>query len=72
MLPHLNGFEILKKIRNENINSKVIMLTAKSSLEDKLEGLENGANDCMTKPFHIKELTARVNIQLKVQNPEFK
>lgn len=48
------------------------MLTAKSSLEDKLEGLENGANDCMTKPFHIKELTARVNIQLKAQNPEFK
>ena len=44
MLPNMNGFEILKRIRNENINSKVIMLTAKSSLDDKLNGLENGAN----------------------------
>lgn len=40
----MDGFEILKRIRNENINSKVIMLTAKSSLDDKLNGLENGAN----------------------------
>ena len=65
MLPNMNGFEILKKLRDENINSKIIMLTAKSTLEDKLEGLENGANDYMTKPFHIEELIARVNIQLK-------
>ena len=41
------------------------MLTAKSSLEDKLDGLENNANDYVTKPFHIEELVARVNIQLK-------
>ena len=44
MLLNMDGFEILKRIRNENINSKVIMLTAKSSLDDKLNGLENGAN----------------------------
>lgn len=65
MLPHMNGFDILKNIRKEEVDSKVIMLTAKSTLEDKLDGLENGANDYVTKPFHIDELVARINIQLK-------
>ena len=65
MLPGMNGFEILKKIREDNIDSKVIMLTARAALDDKLEGLENGANDYLTKPFHIEELLARVNVQLK-------
>ena len=64
MLPSMNGFEILKKLREEEIESKVIMLTAKSMLEDKLNGLENGVDDYLTKPFHIEELLARVNIQL--------
>ncbi len=65
MLPKMNGFEILKEIREEKIESKVIMLTAKSMLEDKLEGLTGGANDYVTKPFHIDELVARVNLQLR-------
>lgn len=64
MLPGMDGFEILKKMCEEDIASKVIMLTAKSTLDDKLEGLQNGANDYITKPFHIEELVARVNIQL--------
>ena len=64
MLPGMDGFEILKKMREEEIASKVIMLTAKSTLDYKLEGLQNGANDYITKPFHIEELVARVNIQL--------
>lgn len=64
MLHGMDGFEILKKMREEDIASKVIMLTAKSTLDDKLEGLQNGANDYITKPFHIEELVARVNIQL--------
>lgn len=64
MLPGMDGFEILKKMREEEIASKVIMLTAKSTLDDKLEWLQNGANDYITKPFHIEELVARVNIQL--------
>ena len=68
MLPSMNGFEILKKLREEEIESKVIMLTAKSMLEDKLNGLENGADDYLTKPFHIEELLARVNIQLNKTN----
>ena len=65
MLPDMDGFTILKKLREDKINTKIIMLTAKSTLDDKLEGLENGANDYITKPFHIEELIARVNIQLK-------
>ena len=65
MLPKIDGIEILKQLRNENIKSKIIMLTAKSQLEDKLDGLNNGANDYITKPFHIDELIARVNVQLR-------
>ena len=68
MLPYVNGFEILKQIRENNINTKVIMLTAKGELNDKLEGLLNGADDYMTKPFHLEELVARVNIQLRKGN----
>ena len=65
MLPNMSGFQILNKLRADNINSKIIMLTARSTIEDKLNGLENGADDYLTKPFHMDELVARVNIQLK-------
>ena len=65
MLPLVNGFEILKKVREEGIDTKIIMLTAKSELDDKLEGLTHGADDYITKPFHMEELIARVNIQLR-------
>ena len=65
MLPKVNGIEILKKIKLNNIKSKVILLTAKSELEDKLIGFEYGTNDYVTKPFHIEELIARVNVQLR-------
>lgn len=65
MLPNMSGFQILNKLRTDNINSKIIMLTARSTIEDKLNGLENGADDYLTKPFHMDELVARVNIQLK-------
>lgn len=65
MLPNMDGFAILKQLRDNYILSKIIMLTAKGNLEDKLNGLENGANDYIVKPFHIEELIARVHIQLK-------
>ena len=65
MLPKINGIEILKEIKNNKIKSKVIMLTAKSELDDKLLGLNNGAIDYITKPFHMDELIARVNTQLR-------
>ena len=68
MLPKINGIEILKEIKRNNIKSKVIMLTSKSTLEDKLLGFNIGANDYITKPFHMEELIARVNVQLRIDD----
>ena len=68
MLPKVDGIEILKNIKKNNIKSKVIMLTAKGELDDKLLGFENGADDYITKPFHIDELVARINVQLRKSN----
>jgi DNA-binding response OmpR family regulator len=65
MLPHKNGFEILKELREEKINAKILMLTAKSTIDDKMIGFNNGADDYLTKPFHMEELLARVNVQLR-------
>lgn len=65
MLPHKDGFEILNTLKREKIETPVIMLTAKSELSDKLNGLENGADDYITKPFHMRELVARVKVVLK-------
>lgn len=68
MLPHKNGFEILKELREEKINAKILMLTAKSTIDDKMIGFNNGADDYLTKPFHMEELLARVNVQLRKNN----
>lgn len=68
MLPKKNGFDILKVLNKNNINAPILMVTAKSELEDKLKGLENGADDYITKPFHIQELIARVKLSLKRSN----
>ena len=65
MLPSKNGFEILNNLKNEKIDTPIIILTAKSEIYDKLNGLENGADDYITKPFHMRELIARVKIILK-------
>lgn len=65
MLPDKDGFEILRNVRKEKIETPVIMLTAKSEMSDKLNGLENGADDYITKPFHMRELIARIKVVLK-------
>ena len=65
MLPEHDGFEICKKIREQNKQIPIIILTAKSQESDKLLGFELGADDYVTKPFSIKELLARVNAVLK-------
>ncbi len=59
MLPGLNGMEICKKVRQQGVVTPILMLTSKSEEEDKVKGLENGADDYLTKPFGNKELIAR-------------
>ena len=65
MLPKKDGFEILKNLKAGKINAPIIMITAKSELVDKLKGLENGVDDYITKPFHMRELMARIKIVLR-------
>ncbi|MDO4556686.1 MAG: response regulator transcription factor [Lachnospiraceae bacterium] len=60
MLPKMNGYEVLKKLRKENMDTPVLMLTAKSELDDKIKGLDSGADDYLTKPFETRELMARI------------
>lgn len=65
MLPKKDGFEILGNLKNQRINTPIIMITAKSEISDKLKGLENGIDDYITKPFHMRELLARIKIVLR-------
>lgn len=60
MLPGIEGVEIVKKLREENIHTPILILTAKGQIEDRVEGLDNGADDYLTKPFAFTELLARV------------
>lgn len=66
MLPELNGLEVLRRIRTKDNSIKVIMLTARDALMDKVGGLDSGANDYVTKPFEIEELLARIRAHLKM------
>ena len=68
MLPNKNGFDILRSLGQAKIKIPVIMLTAKSEMEDKLNGLEHGADDYITKPFAMRELMARIKAVLKRTN----
>lgn len=60
MLPHKNGFEIAREARQKGVKTPILMLTAKSDVDDKVNGLDCGADDYLTKPFVIKELLARL------------
>ena len=60
MLPGMNGFEIAKRTRSKGIITPILMLTAKAELDDKVTGLDSGADDYLTKPFMTKELLARL------------
>ena len=60
MLPGMNGYEIAKKARQNGIRTPILMLTAKAELDDKVTGLDSGADDYLTKPFMTKELLARL------------
>jgi DNA-binding response OmpR family regulator len=67
MLPGISGIEVLRRIRSKDKQTPVLLLTAKSSVEDKVSGLDLGANDYITKPFQIEELLARIRAALRVR-----
>ncbi len=74
MLPHKDGLTILKEIRSKSNNTPIILLTALGSLDDKITGLDSGADDYIVKPFEYGELLARIRCLLRrprhIENPE--
>lgn len=70
MLPGISGEEVLQEIRKQG-NTPVIILTAKDTIDDKVEGLQSGADDYVTKPFDIKEVLARVAVQIRRMEGSF-
>ena len=71
MLPKVNGLEVLKRARENHIETPIIMLTAKSTTEDKIIGLDNGADDYLPKPFVVDELLARIRALMR-RKPVYK
>ncbi|MBP8969276.1 MAG: response regulator transcription factor [Lachnospiraceae bacterium] len=69
MMPGMDGFEVLKRARASGVKIPVMMLTAKSQVDDKVEGLDLGANDYLTKPFDGKELLARLRAMTRSFTP---
>lgn len=65
MLPDIDGMTIYKNLKKDNLHTPVIFLTAKNSVQDKIEGLKLGADDYITKPFDLEELLLRINNVLK-------
>ena len=68
MLPDGNGMELLHYIRAESIQSNILIISAKNALDDKINGLEKGADDYLTKPFHLAELHARIKAIYRRKN----
>ena len=71
MLPEVDGIQILKTIRKNGLKTPVIMLTAKDTVDDRVFGLENGADDYLVKPFATKELIARVKALARRKSTEY-
>ena len=67
MLPGMSGWDILRYIRKKNMDTSVLMLTALDSTEDKVKGLDGGADDYLTKPFALEELLARIRLATRKQ-----
>lgn len=67
MMPKMDGMTALQKIREKGNQVPILMLTAKSEIDDKVAGLDNGANDYLTKPFASKELLARIRAMTRTQ-----
>src|SRR5207245_2995864 len=71
MLPEIDGVEVCRQMRAERIMSPVLMLTARGSVEDRVTGLNVGADDYLTKPFAMEELLARINHLLRPRDQRF-
>jgi len=70
MIPQIDGLEVLKKIRDKKINTPVLVLTAKDTVEDIVKGLDSGCDDYLTKPFEFKEFLARIRALLRRERVE--
>ena len=66
MMPGLDGFEVLRRMRARGDSTPVLLLTARSEIDDRVTGLDSGANDYLTKPFDMKELLARIRAMTRV------
>ena len=66
MMPKLDGFEVLRRMRARGDGTPVLLLTARAEVDDRVEGLDSGANDYLTKPFDMKELLARIRAMTRV------
>lgn len=71
MLPKKDGFEVVHELREQKISTPVLMLTARDDISDKVQGLDCGADDYMTKPFSMKELMARVKANIRRRSMEY-
>jgi len=65
LLPEMNGFQVLRAMRQQEIKTLVLLLTARDTVEDKVRGLDSGADDYLTKPFAVEEMLARVRALLR-------
>ena len=70
MMPGLNGYQVARKVRSQRLGTPILMLTAKSGLEDRIEGLNAGADYYLTKPFDMRELLACINALLRRQGSQ--
>jgi len=65
LLPEMNGFQVLRTLRQQGVKTPVLLLTARDAVEDKVRGLDSGADDYLTKPFAVEEMLARVRALLR-------
>jgi DNA-binding response OmpR family regulator len=69
MLPQKDGLAVCKELRNKRINTPILMLTARDALDDRVQGLDSGADDYLVKPFEVDELRARIRALLRREAP---
>ena len=70
MMPKMDGITVLTKLRNQGNRVPILLLTARSEIDDKVQGLDAGANDYLTKPFHVQELLARIRAMTRLQHAQ--